>query len=363
MILWVLLAMMTGAAVLAVLVPLSHERARPEPERGDVSFYEQQLAEIARDEERGLLSVGEGASARVEAGRRLIRAAETAPAAGSHTGEPALRRRRAAAALGLSVVPLVGLAVYGAVGSPQLPGQPLASRLAANDQTLDADTALVRMEARLASAPNDRRGWELIGPLYLRLGRFDDAARAYATLIRLGADDGETLSSYGEALVSAGAGVVLAEARQAFEQARRRDPGSPRASFYLALAAEQDGDVGQARATYESILARAAANAPYRPLVEARLGALGGKPPAVLQGAVPPEVSAMVEGLDQRLAAGGGSEAEWSRLVRSLAVLGRDDEARDRLGKARTALAGDPGALGGLDRLSRDLRLSDRPQP
>ena len=65
----------------------------------------------------------------------------------------------------------------------------------------------------------------------------------------------------------------------------------------------------------------------------------------------------MVGGLDERLRTSGGSEAEWARLVRSLAVLGRRDEANDRLAKAKVALAGDPGAPARLDRLAGDLGL------
>jgi cytochrome c-type biogenesis protein CcmH len=98
MVFWVLLALMTGAAVMTVLWPLSRAVAAPLREHGDVLFYKHQLAEIARDEGRGLLSPPEAAAARIESGRRLIRATEAAPGVGVSMGEPALRRRRAAAA-------------------------------------------------------------------------------------------------------------------------------------------------------------------------------------------------------------------------------------------------------------------------
>ena len=70
------------------------------------------------------------------------------------------------------------------------------------------------------------------------------------------------------------------------------------------------------------------------------------------------EINAMVGGLDERLRTTGGSEAEWERLVRSLVVLGRRDEASDRLAKAKAALAADPGAPARLDRLAGDLGLT-----
>lgn len=359
MVFWVLLALMTGAAVMTVLWPLSRAVAGHARDHGDVVFYRDQLAEIARDEHRGLLSAPEAAAARIESGRRLIRAAEHAPREGLSMGEPALRRRRAASAVALSVVPLVGLALYGALGSPHLGGRPLPVRQAAEPGAVDVGSALTRVEAHLIDTPDDRRGWELVAPIYLRLGRYDDAVKAYSESIRLGGTGEDQLAGYGEALVSAGGGVVSADAKAAFERALAVAPGSPKARFYLALAAEQDGDVPRARAGYAAIIADAAPDAVYLPVVRARLAALEAEPDTAAKhlapNAVAPEIVAMVDGLDQRLAEGGGSEAEWTRLIRSMVVLGRAADARDRLARAKTALAGDPAALDRLDQIAASL--------
>lgn len=365
MVFWVLLALMTGAAVMTVLWPLSRAAPAALDERGDVTFYRDQLAEIARDEERGLISGTEAAAARIESGRRLLRAAEAAPQVGNSVGEPALRRRRAASALALSVVPLVGLTLYGALGSPYLPGFPLASRSAPDPKNFDIATALARIETHLAQQPDDLRGWELVGPIYLRLGRFDDAAKAYGAAIRLGATGENELTGYGEALVSAGDGVVSADARSAFERALKQYPDSPKARFYLALAAEQDGDVVRAREGYAGIIGAAAPDAPYLQVVRARLAKLDGTAapsPQPTARQMPPEILAMVNGLDARLKPGGGSEAEWSRLIRSLAVLGRADDARDRLARARTALANDAAALSRINAQAKELGLDEADQ-
>jgi cytochrome c-type biogenesis protein CcmH len=365
MVLWILLALMTGAAVMTVLWPLSRAVSLARQDRDDVTFYRDQIAEIARDEARGLMSLPEAEAARIEAGRRLIRATDEAPGPGAAMGEPALRRRRAASAIALSVVPLVGLAVYGALGSPQLIGLPIVSRTGVDPHNMDVATALSRIEAHLAQAPDDRRGWELVAPIYLRTGRFDDAARAFQAAIRLGGDGADQLAGYGEALVSAGDGIVSADARGAFERALAKEPGSVKARFYLALAAEQDGDQTRAREGYAAILAEAPADAPYLPVVRARLAGLEGKPAAPETGAagMQPQIEAMVGGLDARLTEKGGSEAEWARLVRSLVVLGRKDEALDRLGRARTALAGEAGAAERLDGLARSLGIEGGATP
>jgi cytochrome c-type biogenesis protein CcmH len=367
MVFWVLLALMTGAAVMTVLWPLSRTAPAAARAHDDVGFYRDQLAEIARDESRGLISGQEAEAARIESGRRLLRATEAAPGPGYSVGEPALRRRRAAAALALSVVPLVGLTLYGALGSPHVPGFPLAARTAPDAKTLDIASALARIETHLAQAPDDRRGWELVAPIYLRLGRYDDAARAFGAAIRLGATDEGELNGYGEALVSAAGGVVSADARGAFEKALAQHPDSAKAQFYLALAAEQDGDLNRARQGYAGIIRGAEPGAPYLPLVQTRLAAIGGgagaepRPAPLKQ--VPPEIAAMVDGLDQRLKDGGGTGAEWSRLIRSLTVLGRLDDARDRLARARVALASDPAALADLDMQAKNLGVGAGDKP
>src|SRR3712207_6459110 len=99
MAIWAVFALMTGAAVMAVLWPLSRRPASPDTADPDTRFYRDQLAEIERDQKRGLLSVVEAEAARTEAARRLLRAAEAAGDAAGALGEPALRRRRAVSAI------------------------------------------------------------------------------------------------------------------------------------------------------------------------------------------------------------------------------------------------------------------------
>ncbi len=121
MTIWIVFALMTGAAVMAVLWPLSR---RPIVAEGspDKQFYHEQVAEIERDRERGLLTAEEAEAARIEAGRRLLRAVPAETVSPGMIGEPALRRRRAASAVALSTIPLLALAAYGAFGSPALAG-------------------------------------------------------------------------------------------------------------------------------------------------------------------------------------------------------------------------------------------------
>lgn len=362
MAIWFLLALMTGAAVMAVLWPLSRAAAGPSSREADSQFYRDQLAEIERDEARNLIISEEAEAARAEAARRLLRAAPSPEAPSDPLGEPGLRRRRAASAVALSMVPLVALAVYGAYGSPLLPAQPAASRLQAGSQTLDLATALARIESHLAQDPNDGRGWEVIAPVYLRSGRAQDAAKAYRAALRRLGETAPRLANYGEALVAANDGVISADARATFERALQLDATLAKARYYLAQAAEQDGDIPGARLRYAELVASSPGDAPWLPLVRDRLERLEGGGDAAAVAALPrPDqraaIQGMVEGLAKRLDEQGGNPDEWARLVRSYMVLGEPTKADAALRKGRQALAAMGHSSSALDDLARDLAV------
>jgi cytochrome c-type biogenesis protein CcmH len=357
MAIWLLFTTMTAVAVLAVLWPLSRHRAVRVEADPDTQFYRDQLSEIDRDRERGLLSDAEAEAAKVEAGRRLLRASAVSDPSASAVGELALRRRRAVSALTLSLVPILALAVYGAHGSPHLPSQPLAARLQAPPEQLDLATALARIENHLAQNPQDGRGWEVVAPVYLRLGRAEDAVKAYDNALRLLGADAGRLTNYGEAQVFAKEGIVTAEARAAFEKARQLAPTAPKPRFYLAQAAEQDGNRAKAKTEYADLLSSSPADAPWVPVVKEHLVRLD-QPDA---GATPGRdaIAGMVEGLAARLDTQGGSPEEWARLMRSYAVLGQTDKARATFDRARRVLAQDQAGLQAIDAMARELKLTN----
>src|SRR6478735_8552314 len=188
MLVWIALALLTGAAVFAVLLPLSRADPAgdaPDETATDAAFYKNQLAEIDRDAERGLIDPADAETARVEAARRLLAATRRERQAG--IGSQSMRRRKIASLIALIGIPLVSLPLYFKVGQPDLPGQPLASRTdrAKDPATMDLDEALARIEAHLAQNPDDGAGNEVIGPVYMNAGRYEDAARAYAAAIRI----------------------------------------------------------------------------------------------------------------------------------------------------------------------------------
>src|SRR5260370_2678285 len=75
MTLWFVFALMTAAAIFAVIWPLG-SGTRPQNDGSETVVYKDQLAEIERDVSAGLIGRSEADAARVEISRRLLAAAD-----------------------------------------------------------------------------------------------------------------------------------------------------------------------------------------------------------------------------------------------------------------------------------------------
>jgi cytochrome c-type biogenesis protein CcmH len=375
MTLWLAFALMTAAAIFAVLWPLSQSRAARSG--SDVAVYRDQLDEISRDRAAGLIGEAEAGAARIEVSRRLIAAGEAEAGVPPINTQAALWRRRAAAVVALLFVPLAAGTLYLWHGSPQLPGAPLAARTeAAHDSSITA--LIAKVEAHLERSPNDARGWDVLAPVYLRLGRIDEAVKARRNALNFGGETAQRQADLGEALVAASNGIVTAEAKQAFDRAVALDPADPKSRFYVGLAAQQDGDTKKAAATWQALLKGAPADAPWTATVRQALGGIGETPPAppaiagnaapstddvaAASGMTEAERGDMVRGMVARLAdrlKQDSSDVEgWLRLVRAYMVLGERDKATQAMSDARRALSEQPDKLQRVDELGKGLGLN-----
>lgn len=376
---WVVFAALTALAMAMVLYPLlSTRRSGTWAAPSETEFYRQQLAEIERDAARGMLSQADAESARVEAARRLLHAAPDA----AQTADSAPFRARLAAAAILLLVPLTAAGLYLKLGQPDLPDQPLAAR--ANDDT-NVEAIVAKVEKHLRDKPDDGRGHEVLAPVYMRLGRFEQAEKAFSEAVRLLGPTPQRLIGLAEARATIAQGVITDKAREALEQAVKLDPKNAQAQFMLAVAAEQDQQPEKARALYDKILAEAPAGAPWAAVVKERLAGLGGEtsaaapatpqagpsagamampsgPAAEAVAALPPDeqkkqIRGMVEGLAARMAQNGQDVQGWLRLIRAWKMLGETDKARAALTDARKALGADAPALSQVEGLAKELGL------
>lgn len=381
MLLWVSFAILTAAVVAYLLRPLrqAKEQTAVAPEAADLAVYRDQLKELEAERERGLIAEGELESARTEVARRLIkRAGEESETRASTTTERAARTHAQSIYTAVAaLLPLAGIVVYLALGSPHLPGQPFAAREAPTKGEPAIAALIKKVEDRLAEHPEDGKGWDVIAPIYLRLGKFPEAAHAYAEANRLEGETPRRLIGFSEATLMAEKGIVTEPVRITARRILELDADAIQPRIWLALGREQDGDLNGAAADYRKLLTGAPDDVPWRDavaerlmLVEARLKGedVDAKPaersakqasPSQEQdkGPTAADVAAMsreeqdafVMGMVDRLAARLKEDPQdlqgWMRLARAYKVIGRDDDARSAISRARETFASDDEAL------------------
>jgi cytochrome c-type biogenesis protein CcmH len=271
------------------------------------------------------------------------------------------RRRLAVVITAVVLLPLGALSLYLVLGSPSLPEQLLAAR--SQHQTIEAMVAQV--EAHLKANPDDGRGWEVIAPVYLRMGRFDDAIKARRSALALLDETTDRQAGLGEALAMAANGTVTPEAKTAFERAVALDRENVKARYYLGVAAEQTGDAAGAVKIWRAMVDGASPDAPWVDFIRHEIARLAPGPReadiAAAADLNPEQRVAMIRGMVERLASKlheDGSDLDgWLRLVRSYMVLGERDKAITAAGEARRALASDPQKLRQIDELVKGLGL------
>lgn len=383
MFLWIAFAFLTAAVLAAMLAPLARTapgNESPEPaDAGSLAIYRDQLQEVEADYARGVLNADEAEAARVEISRRLL------ASAGRHDkpqSRPSIARaipaaRHATVALGIgAAVPVLTLGLYLLHGSPGMSSSPFAARTDAAVEQAALANVIAAVEARLRENPEQGKGWEALAPVYLKLGRFRDAANAYANAARLNGETVALLAGRAEAAMLASDGIVTEEAREAYEKILKLEPKRVEPRFWLAMAKEQDGRLAEALSDYKQLLSEAPPDADYRPSLDLRIAQVTQRIAAVEKGApagptasdmaaaakLTPEqrgqmIAQMVEGLAQRLKSNGRDLPGWQRLVRAYIVLDRKDDARAALAEARRNFDGDAAALAELSNLANSLGL------
>ncbi|MGZ6019416.1 MAG: c-type cytochrome biogenesis protein CcmI [Phenylobacterium sp.] len=352
---WVLAALLSATAVILILFRAG--RAATTAETGETTgvFYRRQLAEIGDLADRGLIGADERKGAEAEAGRRLLAAAD-APAeawsAGPHRG---LILTAAVAP------PLLALAIYFAVGSPQLRDQPFKARLeewgATPPQNLRPQELAALVADKVKGRPSDPDGYKYLALARGGSGDLAGAVEALRRGVRVAPDRADLWQMLGEAELYQSNGELTDDALDAFRHLLKLEPNSLPARFQMAAAKFRDGDKAGAVADWKALLAEMPVSDPRRANVQAAIAHAEGEPAAPPAAAAPGGLSeeqmtavrGMVAGLAQRLAASPDDPAGWVQLVKAYAVLG-DTQKRDAaLKTARARFAGKPDVLAQLN--------------
>lgn len=371
---WILAGLLTLAACMAVMLPFLRAARQVQPaDAHDGEVYRQQLAEITEDLRRGTIAQAEAEQARAEIGRRLL---EADRAQFTRTGSAKATRGRMVASVAVLAVPLLTWSIYAWTGSPQLPDQRLADRMSQDPSQSSAEELIARAEEHLGRNPDDGRGWDVLAPIYLRMGRAEDAANAFRQSIRINGSSGDREAGLGHALVESAEGVVRPEAREALDRALRMDPANAQALFYTALAEAQAGNAGVARELLGRIVAAQPQGSPWHSAASRGIERLGTQTP-VADGQAPNEdvsadafvdadadamIEEMVSGLDARLRENPDDAEGWERLMRSHMVLGRRDDALDALRRGLTAFDHDAATQTRLREFAGSVGLEEETQ-
>ncbi|MGD9583044.1 MAG: tetratricopeptide repeat protein [Lysobacterales bacterium] len=192
-------------------------------------------------------------------------------------------------ALGLVVlVPVLALLLYRQLGTPAAlepvaaPGPHAAATAAgaaAGVATMDMDSALAKLAARLQAEPDDAEGWRLLSRGYASQQRYAEALAAAQKALELlpGDIDAEVELIEATALASPDrqfAGAPL----ERLDAILQRAPDHPRALWLSGIAAVQAGDRDRAKQQWKRLAANLPADSDALPGLRQEIAALDGAP-------------------------------------------------------------------------------------
>ncbi|WP_405403097.1 c-type cytochrome biogenesis protein CcmI [Paracoccus sp. Ld10] len=405
---WILAAALTAITAFAILSPLRRGRTGAAPAAEyDLRVYRDQLAEVERDLDRGVIGPDDAQRLRTEIGRKVLdadrRAALSAPVArGGHLLWPAVV---------LAAMLAGAVALYLREGVPGAPDMPLADRIAAADAAYrnrpsqqqaeaaaparpapdlaQADPEYLTMIDQLRAAvernPNDQQGLALLASNEMRLGNLNAARDAQQRLVDLRGDqaDAVQLMQLATLMVDATGGVITPQAEAVLQRALTQDPTQPQARYLQGVLLIQNGRPDRAFPLWRGLLDEGPENAPWIAPIRAAIQDLAwlagddeyrapAAPAADLPGPdadalsaardLPPDeraqmVQGMVDRLQDRLATQGGTPQEWARLIAALVVLDQRDQATAILAEARQRFGSTPDALAPIEQAATDAGL------
>jgi cytochrome c-type biogenesis protein CcmH len=241
-----------AAAVLAwVLRPLLSRKHAAAPSRNaaNVAIYRDQLRELEADLAAGTLAREDYERARAEIEARAL------ADVGQTEGEPArrldaLRGRRAAWALA-AAVPLATLTLYFLVGTPSA----IVRETERHPSAAQVQAMVERLAARLRENPDDVNGWKLLGRSYGVMGRYAEAADAYAKAAVRAPRDAQVLADLADVLAMARGQSLQGEPEQLALRALEIEPGNLKALALAGSAAFERKDYAGAAGWWERMLA------------------------------------------------------------------------------------------------------------
>ncbi|MEM8951261.1 MAG: c-type cytochrome biogenesis protein CcmI [Pseudomonadota bacterium] len=358
-----LFLLLTAVAILPLVLPYLGRQDAPTREGFDLAVHEDQLSELDRDLERGVIDEEAAHAAKLEIQRRILALASEDERVTVRKSES--RFGYVLASLVILIVPLASAYVYFQTGRPHMRDVPLATRIMPEQQAPVRETALASIQGlqeRVDAAPDDSDLWVELARAQVQAGLFGDSAGSYNKAIEL---TGNPLLriEMGEAIVQGAEGLVTRGALEQFQTALKSIPNEPRAHYYLGLAASQEGNVDGAVDSWRYVLETNPSDAPFRShIIRSIRGVLeaNGRPADEIIASLPEgtparadgsphaeneQIRGMVEGLAARLEEEPDDIQGWLMLGRSRMVLDEPELAKVAFERARDLAPDNPDVL------------------
>ena len=248
---WIIGGLLVAVALLFIVPPLLRRGAGQRLSRDVVNaaVYRDQLRELDGDLRAGTLSADHYEKARRELEARLL------DDVGGTEGAMGLPQwgRPAALVLGL-VVPLAAAGLYFILGNPQALAPQAATDAAHKLDGQQIQVLVERLAERLKNNPDEAQGWVMLARSYAALGRFGEAAAAYATAAKRLPGDAQVLADYADALAMAQGRRLQGEPEKIIARALQVDPNNVKALALAGTVAFDKRDYATAVAYWERIL-------------------------------------------------------------------------------------------------------------
>lgn len=270
------------ALALAWILPPLLRRQKPAvaSASSNAGVLRDQLAELQRDREHGLISDEQFQQAQHELERRVLEEVRpiTAPAS-----DGPIRPSRGTALFIALALPVSAALIYLQSGNPGALSPQAAALGEVTPQQVER--MIEQLSARLAQTPEDADGWALLGRSQFVLQRYGEAARAYERAAALKPDDADLLADYADALASSNDRTIDDRVLALVERALKADPDQWKALAMAGTAAFDRKRYAQAIEYWQKLLKRAPPDSEFARTLQASIAEAralaGGKAAAV----------------------------------------------------------------------------------
>jgi cytochrome c-type biogenesis protein CcmH len=293
------------AFVLPALVKQRGEDDRTSRAQANVLIFRDQIKELDADLGNGTIGAEQHAAGRRELEKRALE--DTLAAVNDVAPVQPGRGRWAPVALAV-LIPVAAVGLYLKIGAPDAIAphaaapQPIAASANAegspHSTSFDAIRTMAdQLATRLKDNPDDGAGWAMLARSYNVLGRFAEAADAYARAEKLLPPDAQLLADHADALAMSQGQKLDGEPLAILRRALEIDPANFKALALMGTAAFDRKDYKGAIDYWEKVIRTAPADSEFTQslqasLEEARALAEGRTPPAALPALMPAAMEA-----------------------------------------------------------------------